>query len=59
MGTITRLLGFVSHFYYSLHATLLEKSGLLAATGLLLLAAWFLLRRFSPATPALAEEAHA
>lgn len=46
------LLGFVSHFYYSLHATLLEKSGLLAATGLVLLAAHFLLRRFHPAAAA-------
>ncbi|HEY5724298.1 MAG TPA: DUF4401 domain-containing protein [Allosphingosinicella sp.] len=46
------LLGFVSHFYYSLHATLLEKSGLLAATGVLLLAAHFLLRRFHAAAAA-------
>ena len=42
---VLSLLGFVSHFYYSLHATLLEKSGLLAITGLLLLAACLLLRR--------------
>ena len=55
---ILSLLGFVSHFYYSLHATLLEKSGLMAATGILLLAAWFLLRRYAPAT-APAEEEHA
>jgi hypothetical protein len=47
---IFSLLGFVSHFYYSLHATLLEKSGILAVTGLVLLAAWFVLRRGSPAT---------
>jgi hypothetical protein len=42
---VLSLLGFVAHFYYSLHATLLEKSGLLAATGLCLLAAHFILRR--------------
>lgn len=49
---ILSLLGFVSHFYYSLHATLLEKSGLLAVTGLVLLAAWFVLRRGLPAEEA-------
>jgi len=49
---VLSLLGFVSHFYYSLHATLLEKSGLLAVTGLVLLAAWFLLRRGLPAEEA-------
>jgi hypothetical protein len=42
---ILSLLGFVAHFYYSLHASLLEKSGLLALTGLGLLAAHFALRR--------------
>ncbi|PSJ38412.1 DUF4401 domain-containing protein [Allosphingosinicella deserti] len=42
---ILSLLGFVAHFYYSLHLTLLEKSGLLAITGLCLLAAHVLLRR--------------
>ncbi len=46
---ILALLGFVTHFYYSLHATLLEKSGILAATGLALLGAHFLLRRAFPA----------
>jgi uncharacterized membrane protein len=55
---ILSLLGFVSHFYYSLHATLLEKSGLLALTGLCLLAAHFALRRFLPVLPA-TEAAHA
>lgn len=55
---ILSLLGFVSHFYYSLHATLLEKSGLLALTGILLLGAWFLLRRHAPA-PAAKEQADA
>ncbi|HYJ81469.1 MAG TPA: DUF4401 domain-containing protein, partial [Allosphingosinicella sp.] len=44
---ILSLLGFVAHFYYSLHATLLEKSGILALTGLSLLAAHVLLRRLS------------
>ena len=39
------LLGFTAHFYYSLHATLLTKSGFLAATGLCLLAASLALRR--------------
>ncbi len=41
---IFSLLGFVAHFYYSLEATLLAKSGLLALTGVLLIAAWFILR---------------
>lgn len=41
---ILSLLGFVTHFYYSLHANLLEKSGLLAVTGLALLAVHALLR---------------
>jgi hypothetical protein len=52
------LLGFVSHYYYSLHATLLEKSGLMAVTGLGLLAAWFVLRRLYPEPPA-TEAGHA
>lgn len=42
---ILSLLGFVAHFYYSLHATLLEKSGILAVAGLCLLLARFALRR--------------
>jgi len=44
------LLGFATHFYYSLHATLLAKSGLLAITGLCLLAAHLLLRRLHAGT---------
>jgi uncharacterized membrane protein len=48
---ILGLLGFVGHFYYSLHATLLEKSGLLALTGLLLLGGCFLLKRGAAAAP--------
>lgn len=55
---ILSLLGFVSHYYYSLHATLLEKSGLLAVTGLVLLGACFALRRTAPA-PAATEADHA
>lgn len=47
---ILSLLGFVSHFYYSLHATLLEKSGILAATGLCLLLVRLALRRGSAAS---------
>jgi hypothetical protein len=39
------LFGFAGHFYYSLHSTLLAKSGLLAATGLCLLAAHLIVRR--------------
>ncbi|MET1754151.1 DUF4401 domain-containing protein [Novosphingobium sp. RD2P27] len=42
---ILGLLGFAAHFYYSLHATLLLKSGILAVTGLSLLAAFLFLRR--------------
>lgn len=59
---ILSLLGFVSHFYYSLHATLLAKSGLLALTGLVLLAAYGALRHFAPApapAPAEPEAGHA
>jgi hypothetical protein len=48
---IISLLGFVSHFYYSLHATLLAKSGVLVATGLALLAAHWLFRRLFAASP--------
>ena len=39
------LLGFTSHYYYSLHASLLSKSAILALTGFVLLAiAWYLRR---------------
>lgn len=44
------LLGYLSHYYYALHATLLEKSALLAGAGLVLLAARFALRRWWPGT---------
>lgn len=49
---ILSLLGFVAHFYYSLHASLLAKSGILAVTGLCLLAAHFVLARRPAATEA-------
>ncbi len=45
---IIALLGYLSHYYYALHATLLEKSVLLAGAGLVLLAARFALRRWWP-----------
>jgi len=49
---ILALLGFITHFYYSLQASLLDKSILLAVTGLALLAAHFLLgRTFPPERP--------
>jgi hypothetical protein len=48
---VLALFGFAGHFYYSLHSTLLAKSGLLAATGLCLLAAHVAIRRL-PAEPA-------
>jgi hypothetical protein len=43
------LLGYLAHYYYVLHATLLEKSTLLACTGLALLAAHVALHRWWPA----------
>ncbi|MCI0429886.1 MAG: DUF4401 domain-containing protein [Rhodospirillales bacterium] len=42
------LVGYVSDYYYSLAATLLEKSALLAAAGLVLLLARFALQRIWP-----------
>ena len=39
------LLGFVSHFYYSLHASLLAKSAMMAATGIVLLLVHFAIVR--------------
>jgi hypothetical protein len=42
------LLAYLTHYYYALHATLLEKSALLAAAGIVLLAARFALRRWWP-----------
>jgi uncharacterized protein DUF4401 len=43
---IVALLGYLSHYYYSLDTTLLYKSGLLAATGAALLAARFVMQRW-------------
>ena len=45
---ILALLGYLSHYYYSLQLTLLEKSGVLASTGIALLAARLLLHRYWP-----------
>ncbi|MEW6687495.1 MAG: DUF4401 domain-containing protein [Pseudomonadota bacterium] len=45
---VAALLGYLSHYYYSLQATLLEKSAILAATGLALLAARLVLHRWWP-----------
>lgn len=45
---IFALLGYLSHYYYSLHATLLEKSGLLIATGLALLGLRLAMRYWWP-----------
>jgi hypothetical protein len=55
---ILALLGYLSHYYYSLQATLLEKSALLAAAGAALLVARFALRYWWPA-PAGKEAGHA
>ena len=45
---VAALVGYLSHYYYALHATLLEKSALLGCTGLALLAARFALHRWWP-----------
>ncbi|MCC6213120.1 MAG: DUF4401 domain-containing protein, partial [Burkholderiales bacterium] len=55
---ILALLGYLSHYYYSLQATLLEKSALLAAAGAALLVARFALR-FWGSAPAGKETGHA
>lgn len=49
---IAALLGYLAYYYYSLHATLLEKSALLAAAGLAVLLARFALQRLLPAEEA-------
>jgi len=46
---ILATLGYLSHYYYSLQLTLLEKSAVLAATGIALLAARLALLRYWPA----------
>jgi hypothetical protein len=53
------LLGYLSHYYYSLQATLLEKSGLLVATGVALLLARLAMRRWWPERPQQGEANHA
>jgi len=45
IASIIGLLGSATHFYYSLHTTLLVKAGILAITGICLLAASLFLRR--------------
>lgn len=45
---IAALLGYLSHFYYSLSATLLIKSGVLLATGVALIAARAAMRHWWP-----------
>jgi len=47
---IIAMLGYLSHYYYSLQITLLEKSAVLAATGVALLAARLALLRYWPAS---------
>jgi hypothetical protein len=49
---ILALLGYLSHYYYALDVTLLEKSALLASTGVALLLARAALQRWWPAAPA-------
>jgi hypothetical protein len=46
---IFALLGYLSHYYYSLQATLLEKAALLAAAGIALLVARLAMRHWWPA----------
>ena len=46
---IIALLGYLSHYYYSLQITLLEKSAVLVFTGVALLAARLALHRYWPA----------
>ena len=45
---IIALLGYLSHYYYSLQITLLEKSMVLAGTGIALLIARLALQRYWP-----------
>jgi uncharacterized membrane protein len=49
---ILALIGYLSYYYYSLQATLLEKSALLAAAGIALLLARCALLRAWPAQEA-------
>lgn len=45
---VLALIGYLAYYYYSLQATLLEKSALLGATGLALVLAWLVMRRLLP-----------
>jgi hypothetical protein len=56
---VVALLGYLSHYYYSLQATLLEKSALLAAAGAALLIARLAMRHWWPQKPEQAEVKHA
>lgn len=56
MGVVA-LLGYLSHYYYSLHATLLAKALLLMAMGVALLAARLAMRHWWPPASAAGEEA--
>jgi uncharacterized membrane protein len=47
---IFSLLGYLSQYYYAMQLTLLEKSAVLACTGVALLAARLALLRYWPAT---------
>lgn len=49
LGVIA-LLGWLSHYYYALQMTLLAKSGVLAATGMVLMVLWLIMRRLWPRT---------
>jgi hypothetical protein len=53
---IVALLGYLSQYYYSLHATLLEKSGLLVAAGLALLLVRLAMKYVWPETCDTSEE---
>lgn len=55
---VVALLAWLSHYYYALQLTLLAKSGVLAATGSVLIALWFGIRRwFAQPAPAEARDA--
>ena len=54
---IFALLGYLSHYYYSLQATLLEKSGLMVAAGIALLLARLAMQHWWPEEPAGSKEA--
>jgi uncharacterized membrane protein len=45
---VIALLAWLSHYYYSLQATLLAKSGVLAASGAALIALWLGIRLLLP-----------